>query len=61
MVLLYKDPNGESISENIHRNISALSMSVKDNVLQLSSHPMRSRTGNQDQENTHAETSPNSL
>ena len=61
MVLLYKDPKGEAMTENTFTHRSGMSMSVKDNVLQLSNYPTRSKTGNQDQDtHVHAETSPSS-
>lgn len=49
MVLLYKDPNGESITENTHTHpISIMSISVRDNVFQLSNNNTpRSKAGNQ--------------
>ena len=52
MVLLYKDPNGEAVTENtLTHPMSIRSMSVKDNVLQLSNHiTPRSKAGNQEQE-----------
>jgi regulator of replication initiation timing len=52
MVLLYKDPKGDSITET-----TMTPTMTKENVLQLNNHSLRSKLGN-DNKRTQAETSP---
>ena len=59
MVLLYKDPKGETITETTIT--ASMNVSTKENVLQLNSHSLRSKAGNENKRDSQAEkTSPNS-
>ena len=57
MMLLYKDPKGESITETTHT--PSLNVSTKENVLQLNSSSLRSKAANGNKEDSQVEkTSP---
>ena len=55
MVLLYKDPKGEWITETTIT--PSMNVSTKENVLQLNNLSLRSKPGN-DNKNSQVETSP---
>ena len=55
MVLLYKDPKGESITETTITR--SMNVSTKENVLQLNSLSLRSKPGN-DTKHSQIETGP---
>ena len=55
MVLLYKDPKGESITETTITR--SMNVSTKENVLQLNSLSLRSKPGN-DNKHSQIETGP---
>ena len=63
MVLLYKDPKGEFITDNTLTH-SVHNISVKESVLKLNNYPSRPKIGSEGQESLEsaqvAETSPSS-
>lgn len=51
MVLLYKDPNGEAMTENTLTHPMSTGISVRDNVFQLSHNSTpRPKAGNQEEQ-----------
>ena len=51
MVLLYKDPNGEAMTENTLTHPMSTGISVRDNVFQLShSSTPRPKVGNEERQ-----------